>query len=124
MRGLSWTSGEVADYGPVQEASTDVDGYTLNMVRFLEDIDGAPMLRGLPDDRCPCPHWGYVVKGRKVFTFADHVEEYVAGEAFYVGPGHTPAADAGTEIVLFSPAEELKATADALRQGTAAQLPG
>lgn len=117
MPGISWTSGQVVDYGPVREASADVDGYTLNIVSFQDDIDGAPMLRGLPNDNCSCPHWGYVVKGRKTFTFADHVEEYVAGEAFYVGPGHTPAAVAGTEIVLFSPTEELKATAEALQQG-------
>ena len=26
--------------------------------------DFGPLLKGLPNDRCPCPHWGYVLKGR------------------------------------------------------------
>ena len=26
----------------------------------------APMLKGLPDDRCHCPHWGFLFKGRFV----------------------------------------------------------
>ena len=33
-----------------------------------EDVDASPLLRGLPDDRCPCPHWGYVFTGRLTFT--------------------------------------------------------
>src|SRR5438552_3029015 len=26
--------------------------------------DLAPLLKGLPNDLCSCPHWGYVFKGR------------------------------------------------------------
>lgn len=117
MPGTSWATGQVMDYGPVKECSAEVDEWTINIVEFSDDIDGAPMLRGLPNDNCSCPHWGYVIKGRHVFTFADHVEEYRAGEAFYVPPGHTPYADAGTELVIFHPTEELKATMEALTKG-------
>ena len=45
-----------------------------------------------------------------VVHYADHDDVITAGDAFYLPPGHVPEIDAGTEFVLFSPAEELKAT--------------
>ena len=118
MSGISWNSGTVLDYGPVAEVAAEIEDYTVNVVTFKEDIDGAPMLRGLPNDNCSCPHWGYVIKGQHTFTFADHVEAYGPGEAFYVAPGHVPSAVAGTEMVIFSPTELLKPTQQALTRGT------
>ena len=58
--------------------------------RSAQDIDATPLLKGLPDDRCQCPHWGYVIKGRLTFRFADHEEVFEAGDAFYLPPGHVP----------------------------------
>jgi hypothetical protein len=104
------TAPSVIDHGPVVERSADLDGYHTSFVAFGIDIDGAPLLKGLPDDRCACPHWGYVLKGSATFTFADHAETYVAGDAYYVPPGHTPAHSADSEILMFSPAEELAVT--------------
>ena len=83
---------------------------TASFVTFGIDVDGAPLLKGLPDDRCACPHWGYVLAGTATFTFADHTETYAAGDAFYVPPGHTPAHSAASELLMFSPAEELAVT--------------
>jgi hypothetical protein len=99
------------DYGPVSERSEELAGYTVNFVTFHEDIDATPLLRGLPDDRCQCRHWGYVLKGRVTFRFADHEEIVEAGDAFYLPPGHIPVShEPGTEIMQFSPAEELAKT--------------
>jgi quercetin dioxygenase-like cupin family protein len=68
-------------------------------------------MKGLPDDRCQCPHWGYVVSGKLIFRYADREEVFEAGDAFYTPPGHVPALhEAGTELVMFSPAEELRKT--------------
>ena len=53
------------------DRAEELDGYTVNFVEFREDIDGTPLLKGLPDDRCQCPHWGYVIKGRMTLRFAD-----------------------------------------------------
>jgi hypothetical protein len=50
------------DHGPVVEWREDLDGYTVNWVSFQQDIDSTPLLKGLPDDSCPCPHWGYVLQ--------------------------------------------------------------
>jgi hypothetical protein len=43
-------------------------------------------------------------------------EEYGAGDAFYMSPGHIPAAEAGTEFVIFSPKDELAATEAAIQE--------
>ena len=40
-------------------------GYTVGFETHTADADIAPLFRGLPDDRCQCPHWGYVVKGKR-----------------------------------------------------------
>ena len=64
----------------------------MNFVTFREDIDATPLLKGLPDDRCQCPHWGYVVKGRMTMRFGDREEVFEAGDAFYAPPGHVPVA--------------------------------
>jgi len=99
------------DYGPVVDRQDDLDGYTVGFTTFRQDIDATPLLKGLPDDRCQCPHWGYVVTGSVTFRFPDHDEVYAAGDAFYTPPGHIPVKhEPGSEIVMFSPAEELQET--------------
>ena len=112
---------KVQDFGVAEDRSTTADGYTMAFTTIREAHDLAPALAGLPGGHCSCPHWGYVTRGRLVFTFADRIEEYEAGDAFYTPPGHTPAADADTEFVMFSPADLLAATEEAIAhalQGT------
>ena len=53
------------------------------------------------------PALGYLFSGRITVTYADHEEVYEAGDAFYMTPGHVPAAAAGSEFVQFSPTEQL-----------------
>jgi glyoxylate utilization-related uncharacterized protein len=104
----------IEDHGPVLDCHEDVDGYTISFVTFREDIDSTPMLKGLPGDMCSCPHWGYVLQGRLTFRFGDQEEVFEPGDAFYLPPGHTQLADAGTEYVQFSPAEELRQVSEAI----------
>jgi glyoxylate utilization-related uncharacterized protein len=101
------SAAHVEDHGIVVDRREDLDGYTVNFVTFHEAVDATPLLKGLPDDRCQCPHWGYVLKGRITYRFADHEEVFEAGDAFYLPPGHVPVVDAGSEFVQFSPSEEL-----------------
>lgn len=98
----------VDDHGMVEDRHEDIGGYTVNFIEFRQDVDGTPLLRGLPGDRCSCPHWGYVLKGRVTYRFADHEEVFEAGDAFFLPAGHIPMADAGSEILQFSPVEELR----------------
>lgn len=89
-------------------------GYTVGFETFTEDVDMTPRLKGLPDDRCPTPHWGYVLKGKLTYS-GEREEPFHAGEAFYVPGGHTLTADAGTEVVFFSPTLEWQKTLETIR---------
>jgi hypothetical protein len=105
------------DYGAVIDRSEEIGNYTVNFVQFNEDVDATPLMKGLPDDRCQCPHWGYVISGRLHFRFADHEETFEAGDAFYLPPGHVPFKhEPGTLLVQFSPAEELRQTEAAIER--------
>jgi hypothetical protein len=99
---------EIKDFGVAEDRTGYLDGYTVNFVSIRQDHDLAPMLSGLPGGRCQCPHWGYVVTGRMIVRYADREEAYEAGDAFYMPPGHTPAAEAGSEIIQFSPSDQLQ----------------
>jgi hypothetical protein len=88
----------------------ELGGYTVGFESYSADMDAAPVFQGLPDDRCQCPHWGYVVKGKVGFRYADREETYEAGDAYYAPAGHTPILYAGGEVVEFSPTEELGRT--------------
>src|SRR3954454_13627029 len=72
------SAANVDDHGIVEDRHEDLDGYTVNFVSFRHDVDASPLLKGLPDDSCPCPHWGYVIKGRLTYRFADHDETFTA----------------------------------------------
>ena len=93
------SASKVSDFGVAEDRTEEFDGYTVNFVSIRQDSDLAPILKGLPDDRCQCPHWGYVFKGKMTVSYADREEVIAPGEAFYMTPGHTPAAVAGTEFV-------------------------
>ena len=85
-------------------------GYSVCFESHTADADLADRFRGLPDDRCPLPRWGYVIRGKVAFVIADRQETYAAGDAYYVPPGHTPIHYAGAELVEFSPTDVLAQT--------------
>jgi len=85
-------------------------GYTVGFETYTQDADLSPLFKGLPNDECQCEHMGYVIKGKVAFRSGDTEEVFQSGDAYYVGPGHTPILYAGTEVVEFSPTEELGRT--------------
>jgi hypothetical protein len=108
---LDGYEGHFEDFGP----------YTVGFERYTADAELAPLFVGLPDDRCQCPHMGYVVTGKVKFTYADGREEvYEADDAYYAPPGHLPTLYAGSEIVEFSPTAELQETFAVIEKNLAA----
>jgi hypothetical protein len=85
-------------------------GYTVAFETYTQDADPGDLFKGLPDDRCQCEHWGYVINGKVMFKTADGDETFETGDAYYVGPGHTPVLYADTEVVEFSPTQDLQRT--------------
>jgi hypothetical protein len=123
MPKVSWdTATKSEEVGPVRDRFEVLDGYSVNITVFLENIDGTSLLKGLPDDRCQCPHWGYVIKGSMTVRFPDRDEVYEAGDAFYTPPGHIPLKQqADTEVVMFSPEKELGRTGAVVQKNAKAE---
>jgi hypothetical protein len=107
--------------GIADDRAEELGGYTVSFDSFLGDLDGAPMLKGAPDDQCQCPHWGYVFKGKMTFRFGDHEETYEAGDAFYASPGHTPMTYEGAEVLMFQPTDELAKTMEVMMKNMSEQ---
>lgn len=78
---------KVAEFGVAEDRSADLDGYTVSFVSIRQSHDLAPMLKSLPGGSCPCPHWGYVLKGRLIVRCDGAAEELLeVGDAFYLPP--------------------------------------
>jgi hypothetical protein len=118
------TASQVEDMGVMEGRYEELGGYTVGFETFREDADATPLFKGLPDDRCQSPHWGYVVNGRVTFRYADHDEVYETGDAYYAPPGHIPVISAGTEMIEFSPTEEYGRTMEVLQRNLAAMQAG
>lgn len=90
---------------------TEIGDMTVAFEAYTEDADLAGFFTGLPDDQCQATHLGFVLSGRVGFRHHDgSVEEITAGQAYVVGPGHTPILYAGSEVVEFTRTSELAAT--------------
>lgn len=98
------------DADQIEGRYAQLGDYTVGFETFRQDGDPAPLFAGLPDDRCPCAHWGVVTAGQLTFRWPDHEETFVAGDAYYAPAGHLPLVTAGTAVVEFSPTAELEAT--------------
>lgn len=99
-------------------------GYSVCFESHTADADLAELFRGLPGDRCQIPRWGYVLEGMITFRLENAEETYVAGDAYYVPPGHTPVHYAGAEIVEFSPTEGLAHTVAVVKANLGAGVEG
>jgi hypothetical protein len=99
----------------VEVRTTEVGDMTASFIRLAKGTDLGPALVGLADDRCQCPHWGYMLEGRLLMRTpgGDHV--YHAGQAFYWAPGHVPVALEDASYVDFSPTEEFAAVIGHIR---------
>jgi ethanolamine utilization protein EutQ (cupin superfamily) len=96
--------------------STNQDGMVVNYNEMPAGTDFTPLLKGLPDDLCQCPHWGYVLEGSVHVRYTDGREEVArAGEVFYWPPGHTIWFDEDTRFVNVQPEDKFKEVHDHLQ---------
>jgi hypothetical protein len=109
MRRISLEDLPIAiDDGGVQLRMRDEAGLAVGFVRLPRGADLRAATKGLPGDLCPCPHWGYMIKGRIRMHTASGAQDFEAGEAFYWAPGHAPEALEDSEYVDFSPTEQFR----------------
>src|SRR3712207_5026862 len=112
----------------------DADGYTSRKVEWGDmtiefwtataDADPSEFFKGLPDDRCQCPHYGYLISGRITYRFGDREEVYSAGDVYYVAPGHLPMIQAGSEGIEFSPKVQFDQTMEVVGRNVQALMAG
>ena len=77
--------------------------------------DITPLLKGLENDLCQSPHWGYVIEGEVTVGYQDgHEETASGGDLFYWPPGHTVKVGRDAELILFSPQDEHRAVVEHL----------
>ena len=86
--------------------SVEAGGMTIAFEQLSAGVETAPLYRGLPDDACQSPHWGYVIRGRLRAITTDGREEIAeAGQAYYLPPGHNVVVEEDALVVEFSPTE-------------------
>jgi hypothetical protein len=83
--------------------------------------DIAPLLRGLEDDACQAPHWGYVISGQLVvsYTGGRPDDSCSGGDVFYWPAGHSVRVVEDAEVVLFSPHAQHAAVIDHMKTAMA-----
>jgi hypothetical protein len=91
----------------------DWQGQRVTILSLPAGGDYAPLFQELPNDMCPAPHWGYVIKGRVRIRYTESTEETLqAGDVFYLPPSHVPIVEEDLEFFEVSPpaaADELLA---------------
>ncbi|WP_455449681.1 cupin domain-containing protein [Natrinema thermotolerans] len=106
----------VARHQPEFGDATDYDNLAAEYFTLTEGTDITGLLKGLENDRCQSPHWGYVISGQLTVTYTDGSEEVdEGGDMYYWPPGHTVRADEDTDVVMFSPQHEHGAVIDHMR---------
>ncbi len=91
--------------GAASVRGADWGDLRVSIVSVPAGTDFAPLLAGLPNDRCQGPHWGYVVKGRIRIDYADSSEVLQAGDFYYMPPNHTGYAEEDTDFVEIAPSD-------------------
>jgi hypothetical protein len=89
--------GDASDYG-----SLSAEYFSLGA-----GADTAPLTKGLDNDACHAPHWGFIMSGEVVIAYTDDPQETcVGGDLFYWPPGHSVRVVKDAEVILFSPQVE------------------
>jgi hypothetical protein len=88
-------------------AASGWGGMVAGYMELPAGTDFTPLLKGLPNDLCHCPHWGYVTKGAVHIRYQDGTEEVAtAGELFFWPAGHTGWVVEDSAFLEFSPEKE------------------
>jgi len=111
------TASQAYDFG----TAAGYDTFAAEHFSLAAGTDFAPLLKGLENDLCQSPHWGYVINGVIEVTFTDgRTETVTQGDLFYWPPGHTIRVEQDAEMICFSPQAEHRAVVDHVQKQLAA----
>jgi len=119
LRGSNIDLPKTVDVDELTIREADWADMHVSLIVCHKTLDISPLLKGLPDDLCQCPHWGMILKGRKRVKYRGREEVLNAGDAYYMPAGHSTVTDPGTEWIEFSPIMELKKTNEAVQRNLA-----
>jgi hypothetical protein len=104
-----------------QTRTVEHGGMTIAFERLSAGVETAPLFRGLPDDACQSPHWGYLIEGRLRVINTDGSEETIsAGQAYYLPASHNVVVEEDALVLEFSPTEDRARTMAQAAQNMAA----
>ena len=92
--------------GGLELRFSPVGSMTLSFYQIPKSTDFASLLKGLPEDMCQCPHYGYLLKGKMLVRTKTGEEIVETGQVFYMGPGHVPEFLEDCELFEFAPTAE------------------
>jgi hypothetical protein len=93
--------------GTVMRAQSGYGGMAVGFNELPAGTDFTPLLQGLANNSCHCPHWGYILEGSIKLIYDDGTEEVTsAGDVFYWQPGHTAIVEEDVKLIDFSPEKE------------------
>jgi hypothetical protein len=94
---------QLSDFGSTDAAKTIGAEY----FSVAAGTDMAPLLKGLENDACQAPHWGYLIEGEVIVSYTNGTEETInGGDLFFWPPGHSVRVLDDAEVILFSPQDE------------------
>jgi len=104
--GLVWEDLDTELLGPgVEIRRKDAGGLALCLIRLQAGLRTDPLFAGLPEDRCQCAHWGYIISGTMRVHGADGARDYAPGEVYFWEPGHNLEAVADAEYLEITRSE-------------------
>jgi hypothetical protein len=110
----------VEDYGDgFRSRLTEWGGMIVSYETFPKGVDATPLFKGLPDDMCQSPHWGYLIRGRVRIRRRDGDVVVNAGDVYYLEPGHIPVFEEDTEVLEFSPKTQYQQTIEVVTRNMA-----
>lgn len=88
---------------------------------LAKGTDVGPLLEGLENDSCHCPHWGYIFKGSIRVKYDNGTEEVLReGDIYYLPEGHTGVVEEDLEMLEINPTKQWREVLDHITQKMAA----
>ena len=93
--------------GSTMRTKDNFGGMTVCFNELPKGTDFTPLLKGLDNDSCYCPHWGYILSGKLLVKYDDKTEEtLISGDVYYLPKGHTAIVQEDIKMIEFSPSKE------------------
>ncbi|MDG3583884.1 cupin domain-containing protein [Galbibacter pacificus] len=93
--------------GTVMRTQNNFGKMTVSFNELPKGTDFSPLLNGLDNNSCHCPHWGYVLSGSLLVKYDNGSEEILTeGDVYFLPNGHTAIVQEDIMLIEFSPSKE------------------